>query len=445
MRISAWLLLGGIAPLWGQSSLSLTDAVQLGLKQHPAVQASSSARKAADARIEQARSGFLPKLTYSEAYQRSDNPVFVFSSLLTQNQFTAQNFDLGPLNRPNALNNFQSLVTADQTVYDFGRTRAQVKSAQLNGQIAGEDQRRAEMNVIAGVAGAYFGAILAKQQLAVAEEAVRSAEADLTRAQNVRSAGLSTDADVLSIRVHLADMREREIEARQTLDVAGAALDDALGLPLDTPHDLTTPLTPAKLAGTNLESMAKTSIGERPDTREAALALRVAGQQSSAAHSALFPRVAVHGAFEADRQTFATRGGSNWLFSASLEWNFFDGFANRARQKEAADLEQAAQAEQRRANSSAQLEVRRAYARFQGAQERIGVAAAAVSEAEESLRIVRNRYEAGLTTVTELLRNETAQLETQTNQLEAVYQQRLAAAALELASGTLRGDSDALK
>ena len=96
----------------------------MGLKQHPAVQASLSEKQAAQARIEEAHSGFLPKLTYTEAYQRSNNPVFVFSSLLTQHQFTVQNFDLGPLNRPNALNNFQSLLSADQTVFDFGRTRA---------------------------------------------------------------------------------------------------------------------------------------------------------------------------------------------------------------------------------------------------------------------------------------------------------------------------------
>ena len=65
--------------------------------------------------------------------------------------------------------------------------------------------------------------------------------------------------------------------------------------------------------------------------------------------------------------------------------------------------------------------------------------------AEESLRITRNRYEAGLTTVTELLRNETAFTETKFRSLEAIYDQRVAAIVLELATGSLRGDSDALK
>ena len=53
----------------------------------------------------------MPKVNYSESWTRSDNPVFVFSSLLTQHQFGEQNFQIGPLNRPDFLNNFQSQVT----------------------------------------------------------------------------------------------------------------------------------------------------------------------------------------------------------------------------------------------------------------------------------------------------------------------------------------------
>ena len=67
-----------------------------------------------------------------------------------------------------------------------------------------EERRRAEMLVIAGVARAYYAAVLAAESLSTAEQAVRSAEADLKRAEAVRAAGMSTDVDVLSIRVHLA-------------------------------------------------------------------------------------------------------------------------------------------------------------------------------------------------------------------------------------------------
>ena len=435
----------GLGSAYGQSALSLAEAVRVGLEHHPAIQASSAAKQATQIRIEQVRSSLLPQVGYSEAYQRSDNPVFVFGSLLTQHQFTEQNFGLGSLNQPNFLNNFQSRVSVDQLVYDFGGTRSRVRSAEAASESAGEGERRARMGVIAGIADAYFGAVLSKERLAVAVEAVQSAEADLRRAENVRASGMSTDADVLSVRVHLAAMKEREIQARYALDVAGAALNDALGQPLETSHELSTLLVAAKLQNAVREDLEKTSVEQRPDTRQAGLGVRAAESQSAAARSALFPRISVRGIFEADRQTFVTRGGANWFLGASLEWNLFTGFADRSRRQEAGYLVTAARAQQKQTESVVRLEVRRAYAGWKGAEERISVAAAAVAEAEESLRITRNRYEAGLTTITELLRNETAWLETRTRHLEAVYEQRLAATALELAAGTLTGDSDALK
>ena len=84
------------------------------------------------------------------------------------------------------------------------------------------------------------------------------------------------------------------------------------------------------------------------------------------------------------------------------------------------------------------------YADLRAAQQRIEVAKASVDEAEESLRITQNRYEAGISNVTDLLRTETAVLEARTRHLAAIHDQRIAAAMLELAAGTLTADSEVL-
>lgn len=431
--------------VFAQPPLSLEDAVRTALRNHPAIEASREHYKAAQSRIEEARSGYYPSLSYSESYQRSDNPVYVFGSLLTQHQFTESNFLLGPLNRPNALNNFQSRLTADQVIFDAGGRNAQVRSAEVGAQIRAEDERRVKMELLAKVAAAYFGAVLVKEQREVAHGAVRSAEADVQRAQIVRTAGMSTDADVLSVQVHLAAMLAREIRARYALDTSVATLNEALGLPLDTAHDLSTPLTEASLSSIALEEYDKQAVEQRPESRQSQLAIRQAGEESRQARAALLPKVSVQGAFEADRQEFIRKGGANWYVSATLSWNLFDGFRTRSRQNEVGHNALAASAERKRAESEVRLEVRRAYAEWKAANERIAAARATVAMAKESLRITKNRYGAGLNTVTDLLRNETTSLEAQTRYLEAIYDQRVAAAALELAAGTLSGDSDALK
>ncbi|HVX65460.1 MAG TPA: TolC family protein, partial [Bryobacteraceae bacterium] len=175
------LLLAVALPVAAQDPLSLKDAVDRALAKHPSVEAVRHGVKAAEMRVAEARAGYLPKVNYSESWQRSNNPVFVFSSLLTQHQFTAENFQLGPLNRPDGLNNFQSQVTVDQVVFDGGQTRNAVRSAELGRDITTEDDRRNRMNVIASVIRAYHGAALAAEGVKVANEALRSAEADLNR------------------------------------------------------------------------------------------------------------------------------------------------------------------------------------------------------------------------------------------------------------------------
>lgn len=429
------------APVRAEEALTLSGAIAAALKQHPSMEVAAARIQAADARVRQAQGSWLPKVNYQESWARSNNPVFVFSSLLTQHQFTEGNFLVGPLNRPDALNNFQSTVSVDQVLYDAGQVRAGVKSAEIGRKMTAEEQRAIRMNVISGVVRAYYTVVLAGESLTTAREAVRSAEADLERAKAIRQAGMSTDADVLSIRVHLAGVKEQQIRREADLEVSRAALNEALGLPLDTAHTLTTPLSmPDKPeAPTSLNGAA------RPEVRQALLAIDGANQQVAAAKGNLLPQVGVRGVFEADRQRFIDRGGANWMLAVSLKWNLFNGNTDRARIEEANQAVVAARAQQRQVDRAVELQIRQAEAGLRAANVRVAVNSAAVLEAEESLRISKNRFGAGLSTVTDLLRTETALLDIQTRRLAAVYDQRLATVALEQAKGALSEDSPAVR
>jgi outer membrane protein TolC len=255
---------------------------------------------------------------------------------------------------------------------------------------------------------------------------------------------MSTDVDVLSIRVHLASVRELQIRRQADVDVARAALNDAIGLPLDASHTLTSQLVPLDLLDLALQSQEKTAIEQRPEARQAKLAISLAETQVATARSALLPQVTLHGAFESDRQRFVTRAGDNWLISIGLRWNLFNGFSDKARIEESKFAVDRSVAEEARAGSAIRLQVRRAYADLNAATQRIEVAKASVTEAEESLRITQNRYQAGISNITDLLRTETAVLEARTRYLAAIRDQRVAAAGLELAAGTLTADSAAV-
>lgn len=421
-----------------QEPLTLKDAVRQALQGHPALEAASARIQAAGSRVGQARSGWMPRLQYMESYQRGNNPVYVFGALLTQRQFTAANFDIQKLNRPDALNNFQSTVTAEQLVYDFGGLKNSVRAAELGKKMSETEKKAAELALIAGVGKAYHGVTLAQQALEVARDALKTAEADQKRAETVRDAGMATEADVLSIGVHVAAMKEQVIRRGADVKVAQAALNEALGLPLETPHRLTTKLTPA--AGAEGEGPAA-----RPELEQLRLARQAAEAQAESAKAGYWPRIGLRGAFEADRQQFVNKGGANWMFAASMQWNLFDGSRTKETVAEARAMAAAAQAGERQYSNALKLEVTKARADFEAATERIKVTEASVAQAEESLRILRNRYSNGLATVTDLLRAQTSVLDAKTRRLAAVYDQRVAALEVERSAGILNGDSNVLQ
>ena len=240
-------------------------------------------------------------------------------------------------------------------------------------------------------------------------------------------------------------MREQRIRRGYDLEVARAALNEALGVPLDARHDLTTALTAASIAGTVVGDYEKQASWKRPELRQAELVGSLAEIQSQSVRAGYWPQISLRGAFEADRQDFINKGGANWYFGATMRWNLFNGFGTQARVSEALQAVRSARQSRKRADAAIRLQVKKAHADLAAAQERIGVTTAAVAQAEESLRITRNRYEVGMNTVTDLLRNETALLEVKTRRLAAIYDQRVAAAAVDLAAGVLSTESEVLK
>jgi outer membrane protein len=439
-RFLTILTLAGL-PLLAQETLTLRQAVDLALRSNPLAAAADAGEKEAEAGIRQAQTGYLPRLQFAESLQRGNNPVFVFSSLLTQHQFSDANFAIGSLNRPDAMNNHQSQLTVEQVIFDARQTSRSVEAARFTRQMAGEDARQSHSDIILNALRAYFGVTLAEKNLEVARQSVDSARADLERAESIYQSGRSSQADVLALRVHLAAMQEQQIRASNDLAVTRAALNDALGVSLDRTFELTTPLESSAGAPEGTLEEYGLAAEDRPEMRQAELAQRLARTQHQIAGAAWWPQIAFHGIVEADRQNFFSKGGANWFTAVTLRWNLWNGGETRARVEQARFAESRAEALRKRADSAIHLEVLEAYLALRAAAQRVEVASAAAAEAEEAHRIIQNRHQAGLIAVTELLRSEVALAAARTQRLAAIYDHRIAAAALEDAVGTLAADS----
>jgi len=424
--------------------ITLPQAIEVALKNNPTLQAADSYAESVRHAVAGAKAGYLPRLDFSEGFMRSNNPVFVFSSLLTQRRFAAQDFGLGSLNFPLPLDNFRTEFAASAPLFDAGQTSRRVRDARLDSQGAQHGVERTRQEVIYNVINAYLNQLLAQESVKVAETSVKSTEEDLARAQARQAQGQALLSDVLSADVQLAQAHEELIRARNDAAVAQAALDVAMGLPEDAPEQAKGPLSDIAFETGTLAERQQRALALRPDYQQLLIGKQKAATATEGARAQFLPTVSLFSSWEQDNETFAARGGNNWAAGATLNFNLFDGGARRAQLAESHARERQADALRAEMAAGIRLQVRQAYLSLTAARQRVDVSRDSASRAQESLNILRNRYETGLATITDVLNAETAHARAERDSLSAVYDDRIAYATLELATGELSPGSQAV-
>jgi len=161
---------------------------------------------------------------------------------------------------------------------------------------------------------------------------------------------------------------------------------------------------------------------------------RLAREAVTTAKSGYYPQAAVQGVYEFNGGTFTNRA-SAWTIGAVFRWNIFGGFADSARLGEAKAAIDRARAERERQEASARVDVRVAVARLDESRAREDVGRSVMAQARESQRIVRDRYDAGLAPVNDLLRSALAVLDADNQHTSATIDVLVSAAMLERARG----------
>jgi outer membrane protein TolC len=385
-----------------QTPLTLPEAIARARGQNPDAGSAAAAEREAAQRVPQARAGYLPKVDVVESWQRGNQPVFVFSSLLAQRQFTANDFALGALNHPEATDNFRSAITFEQSLFD-GATGANVAAAGVGHTMASVNRLMVDQDLAASVTGAYGRVLVAAAAAQSAAAAVDTARADRELAGNRRDAGLATDADVLQLDVYVSRTAEQQIRAASDERIARAELNQLMGEPLGALFVLDRFPGASVIEATDLPALEAEALENRPDVKLAALREELAGATHSAARAAFLPQVALQGGWEFNGGEWSTRA-SSWVVGAVARINVFRGLADKARLAEATERTTRLALESEKAKTGARLEVHTAVARLEAARASEAVGRAAVAQARESQRIVRDRYEAGLADVASLMR-----------------------------------------
>ena len=424
------------------SPLTLQQAVTLALEKNPLRKAAIADTKAASAGVRAARSFLMPHLSFSETATRGDDPVYVFGSKLRQQRFTTADFGLNKLNSPLPFGNFATRFGGSWNLFDSFASWHGINQAKQMNEAAGHQLDRTDQEIVFRVVSSYYEVLLAAKELEVAERSAKTANSIMNRSQARFDGGLTVESDLLTAKVRIASRQQEVIRARNTVEVARAQLNTAMGMPLDSPFQLSEGLVERTLSIPAMQDVEKQALTNRPDLKRIASEEAAQRQNVSVAKSSFGPRVNAFAGWEMDNPTFvAGGGGNNWLGGIEVQFDIFLGGAKRAELSRQRALEEKVVAMKQVASDAVRLEVRGAYYETDATRQQIEVARAAIAQTQESLRINQDRYDSGLTTITDLLGAEEAARRSQTDYWEAVYHFQTSYANLELASGSLNPQS----
>jgi len=433
------LLCFGSTAAFAQEQLTLRQAIDQALGQSPQATIARADSQDADSASRLARSALLPQLNFTEDISRGNDPVYVFGTRLRQRQFTQADFALNALNFPSPIGNFATRFTGQWTAFDSFKTQKEIHRADLFKESSSAAARAVDQQIVFRVVTAYQQVLYAQREIDVAQHNQETAVALLASVDDHVKAGLAVESDRMSAAVNSAARQEELIAARGDLDLAWAELREATGAPDLKPSELK-PMQPHAFPDRTVEEELAIAKNSRPDLRALGMAQLAQSSALGAAKSAFGPRVSAYGNWEEDRTSIGGAGGNNWMAGVQISVDILpiekrEQVARESAAKQKVDAQVSATRQHLR------LEVSQAHIHRQTATAQLNVAKAALDQSAESLRIVRNRYGAGLATITDLLRAEDAERESQTSYWHAVYGNVMAYSELLFATGSLTPDA----
>lgn len=416
--------------------LSFSEAIQIALTHNPLINEVQAQVDISNERIVQARSGFMPRIDAAGAYNRTTNPAQTFATKLNQAMIAQDDFNIDRLNNPDPIDNYAGRLTAIWPLYDSGQTWYGVRQAELGQRQTSLEMIRMRQHVIAQTVVAYVGLLMARENRAIVQQTLRTAGAHQKMVESRYKGGFVVKSDLLRTQVHIADLEQQQLQAASQVEIARAELNAAMGVAIDSRFELISQLQSKQGIAEPMERWIEIALDQRADLKQMEFQQSAAEEEIKKTQAAYLPSLNLEGNYEVNTEDF-DESADNYSVGAVVTFNIFSGNLTSAKVREAKASLRQVQAVRRKLKQRVLVETRQAYLQADNAWRRIQVARAAVTQAEEALRIVRNRYNNGLFTIVDLLNSELVLQQAHTNHLRAVHDYKVANANLMLAAGTL--------
>ena len=413
--------------------LTLDQALEFALAHNVTLRKGRQDLEEAQGLAIQQRAARLPRLAATGAYQQLDE------ARIERVQFSAAQPATPFLNDQS----WNANLVVTQPIYAGGKYNSMARSSRLTREAALASYQALVANTLLEVRTAYSDVLLAVEQIVVQEASKKLLERELETARRSLEAGTVPKFNVLRAEVELANALPPLIRARNQERISRNTLALLLGcdIPADSGVDI-----PLRTADSLKAEPFEVSVGaalnaawvRRPEIKAAQSASQLRHEEVLQTRADLLPSLSGTAGYGVQNRNFIRdldRTLDGWTVGVQANWLLFDFGQTQAKVNMARAREERARLEVEDVRRRIELEVRTAFSLFMESKEVLVSQTRVIEQAEEAVRLVTARADAGSSTQLEVLSAQTALKLSRTQYSQALRDYTVARAKLERAMG----------
>ena len=425
---------GDTTPAQRHHSLTLEAAISLALKQNPDVLKAIHEIERTRGQVIQVRAQALPSVQAAGSYNQYQPELIGSGGGSVRSTATGGSAFVSSGSQDKS---WRITLQVQQIIYSGGKVKAAVKIAELTQDTSHQLLRETASTVIASVRTQFYTALLNRELIKVAEESIVLLADQLRDQQNRFDAGTVPRFNVLQAEVELANARPDLIRARNNFHISRLQLAKTLGLDTDDEPDVSGALRmiPREV---NLPRALAAARKNRAILKAQQNSVASAEQQITVAKAGYKPSLNADVGYEALNSRSSrdlAKVTNGWYLGVNGTWAIFDGFQTRGNVDQAKASLASAKVALADSIQQVELEVQKAYAQARVAREVIASQEKVVEQADEALRLARERLNAGAGTQLDVLNARVALTKARTTQKQALSDYNVALAEYDRATG----------
>lgn len=356
-----------------------------------------------------------------EVRRRSDDPTLTASAGYTRTNHIDEFGVPQPDGRlrviyPDIPDNYRTRLELVWPVYTAGRTDALERAARAEAEATGSDLAAARLDLRLEVSRAYWALVTARETVRVLEQALANADRSLADVRNRVDAGLLPPNDVSRSEAQRARSELLLVEAKGRVEIVSIDLSRLMGLPAPATIEPAEALDGSTALSADAAALEAEALASRPELT--ALKVRTDGVNArlDAIASTRKPMVNFLSGYDvANPNPRIFPRQDKWQpsfdISFNVSWQFWDSGRAKADRAEALANQLVLQERQKEVTSQIQADVRRQLVELATSRAALAPARLALAAAQETRRVVNDRFEAGVATTLDVLDAQLAEMQ----------------------------------